>query len=250
MKHSLSLSDDVGERLRAMVRAIPDATPSLLADLAIKQLLDRPTKEIATILTRYKLDRRTTTREWWQRSFWLLLAETMGTFDPIGNPYVARDYEDYYLVLLRSSVTREDDEEDPFYIQMGPRAGIQGNNYGWQFPRSKSPVQAAEEVAAYLRTLGIAVDYEGRINKVLTLLADRLGSDPNNGDRFGNAQFAHAMLHGADGERGLMVWQILRLDSPTHPHTRLTFQWRSSTSKQMADGLINEYERLATPNGR
>ena len=101
MKHSLSLSEDVGERLRATVRALPGSTPSILADLALKQLLDRPTKELSTMLTRYKLDRKAPTREWWQRSFWTLLAESMGTFDLIGNPYVPRDYEDYYLVLLR-----------------------------------------------------------------------------------------------------------------------------------------------------
>jgi hypothetical protein len=245
MKYSLSLSEDVGERLKGAARAIPEATPSLLADFAIKQLLDRQPSEIATTLTRYKLDRRASTREWWRKSFWLLLAESMGTFDPIGNPYVARDYENYYLVLLRSSVARDDDEEDPFYIHVGPRAGNQGNARGWQFARSKSPVQAAEEVAGYLKSLGVAVDYEGRINKVREILADRLGVDPHNSDRFGNAQFAHAMLYGVEGERGVMLWQILRLDCPTHPQTRVTFHWRSNTAKQMAEQLINAYGNLA-----
>ena len=245
MKYSLSLSDDVGERLKGAARDIPDATPSLLADFAIKLLLDRPTKEISGLLGRYKLDRRAATREWWRKSFWLLLAEGMGTFDPIGNPYVARDYEDYYLVLLRSSAARDDDEEDPFYIHMGPRAGNEGDTRGWQFPRSSSPVQAAEEVARYLKSLGIAVDYEGRISKVRAILADRLGADPQNSDRFGNAQFAHAMLYGEEGERGVMSWQILRLDLPTHPQVRVTFHWRSNTTKQMAEKLIAAYENLA-----
>lgn len=245
MKYSLSLSDEVGERLKGAARAIPDATPSLLADYAIEQLLDRQPKEIAAMLARYKLDRRVATREWWRKSFWLLLAESMGTFDPIGNPYVARDYEDYYLVLLRSSVAQDDDEEDPFYVHMGPRADNGGNTRGWQFPRSKSPVQAAEEVAAYLKSLGVAVEYEGRVNKVYEILADRLGADPHNSDRFGNAQFAPAMLYGAEGERGVMVWQILWLDGPTHPQTRVTFHWRSNTAKQMAQQLINAYENLA-----
>jgi len=42
-----------------------------------------------------------------------------GREDLISNPYVVRDYGDYYLVLLRSNVAREDDEGDPFYFSMG-----------------------------------------------------------------------------------------------------------------------------------
>jgi hypothetical protein len=247
MKHSLSLSDDVGERLRAMVRAIPEATPSILADLALKQLLDRPTKEISTMLTRYKLDRKAATREWWQRSFWLLLAESMATFDPINNPYVARDYEDHYLVMLRSSIARDDYEDDPFYVHLGPRAGTDGPTRRWDFKRETSPVQAAEEVARELKRLGVTMDYEGRINKVRQILAERLGSHPP--DRFGNAQFHPAMLYGADGERGMMVWNILRLDTPTHPRQDVQFLWRSSTATQMADFLVNAYEKLMSSAG-
>lgn len=245
VKWSLSLTDHVGEGLKALARTIPDATPSLLADFAIKHLLDRPPKEIAAMIARYKLDRRATTREWWQRSFWVLLAESMGTFDTISNPYVARDYEDYYLVLLRSNIARDDKEDDPFYVHLGPRAGTtNGANGRWQFQRETSPVQAAEEVARELKRLGVAMDYEERINKVRKILADRLGSDRNNSDRFGNAQFAHAMLYGEDGERGIMVWKILRLDSPTHPHASFNFHWRSNSAKQMADTLVSAYEKL------
>jgi hypothetical protein len=239
------LSDRVGEGLKTMSRTIPEATPSLLADFAISRLLDCSPSEIASLLTRYRLDRKATTREWWQRSFWTLLAESMGTVDPISNPYVARDFEDYYLVLLRNTVARDDDEEDPFHIHLGPRAGtVDGANGGWQFRRDSSPVRAAEEVALELKRLGVAVDYHGRIKKVRQILADRLGSDPTNSDRFGGAQFAHAMLYGAEGERGMMVWDILRLDGLTHPRTSITFHWRSNTAKQMADQLINAYEKL------
>lgn len=250
MKWSLSLSDDVGEGLKAMSRAIPDATPSSLANLALKQLLAQPPKEIAAMLTRHKLDRKAPTREWWQRSFWLLLADSMGTFDPISNPYVARDYEDYYLVLLRNSIARDDKEEEPFHIHLGPRAGGSGPNGAWQYPRETSPVQAAEDVAGHLKSYGVAMDYEGRIKKVRAILAERLGSDPDNSDRFGNAQFAHAMQYGADGERGMMVWNIMRLDHPMHPRTDVHFHWRSSTANQMADFLVNAYEKLVSSDPR
>ena len=113
------------------------------------------------------------------------------------------------------------------------------------FTDGRYKTQAAEEVARYLKSLGIAVDYEGRISKVRAILADRLGADPQNSDRFGNAQFAHAMLYGEEGERGVMSWQILRLDLPTHPQVRVTFHWRSNTTKQMAEKLIAAYENLA-----
>lgn len=194
---------------------------------------------------RYRLDRTAPTREWWQRSFWTLLAENMGTFDPIGNPYVARDFEDYYLVLLRNSIAREDKEDEPFHIHLGPRAGTANPaNGAYVFPRETSPVRAAEEVAQELKRLGVAMDYEGRIRKVRKVLAERLGADLNNPDRFGEAQFHPAMMYGAEGERGMMVWNILRLDHPKHPRTEVHFHWRSSTASQMAEALITAYDKL------
>jgi hypothetical protein len=244
VKHSFSLSDDVSEQLKETARVIPSATPSLLADFALKQLLDRPVKEITEMLNRYKLERKAPTRDWWQTSFWTLLSERMGTFDPITNPYVPRDYEDYYLVQLRSRVAQDDEEGDPFYVHMGPRAGTSGPTKSWEFMRTTSPAQAAQEVAAYLKDLGVVMDYEGRVQKVKTILAQRLGADPNNSDRFGNGQFAFAMDYGPEGQRGTMIWQIVRLDSPERPSTRLALLWRSNTAKQIADFLINAYEKL------
>lgn len=243
MKHSLSLSNEVGERLKEVARTI-DATPSSLADLGLKKLFERSPKEIAVMLARYRLDRRAPTREWWQRSFWTLLAERMGTFDPISNPYVARDYEDYYLVLLRNSIARDDKEDDPFHVHLGPRAGSNGPNGGWPFSREMSPVQAAEQVASELKRLNVAMDYEGRITKVRQMLAERLGKDSNNPDRFGDAQFHPAMMYGVDGERGMMVWNIMRLDSEKHERQDVHFHWRSSTAAQMADFLVDAYRKL------
>jgi hypothetical protein len=245
MKWSLSLSEDVGEDLKATSRTIPDATPSALTDLALKRLLSRPPEEIALMLARYKVDRRAPTREWWQRSFWTLLAESMGTFDPTSNPYVARDYEDYYLVLLRNSIARDDREDEPFHIHIGSRVGSANPPNGAHiFPRDTSPVQAAEQVAAELKRLGVAMDYQGRISKVKAILAEQLRQDPHNADRFGNAQFHAAMTYGPDGERGMMVWNILRLDSGKHPTTDVHFHWRSSTAKVMAESLITAYQKL------
>jgi hypothetical protein len=249
VKYSLSLTEEVGEGLRALARSIPDATPSLLTDFAIKQLLGRPREEIAKMVNRYRLDRMAPSREGWQRSFWTQLAESMGTFDPISNPYVARDYEDYYLVLLRNSIARDDKEEEPFYIHLGTRTGSSGANGAYPFPRETSPVQAAEQIARELKRLGVTMDYEGRINKVRQMLGERLGADPNNRDRFGNAQFHSAMLYGAEGERGTMVWNILRLDSAKHPTTDVHFHWRSATAKQMTDALVIAYEKLVLPSG-
>jgi hypothetical protein len=244
VKHSLSLSSEVGDRLKEVARTI-DATPSSLADLALKKLFENPVKEIAVMLARYKLDRTAPTREWWQRSFWTLLAENMGAFDPMGNPYRARDFEDYYIVLLRNNIARDDREDEPFYIHIGTRTGsAQPPNGTHLFPRETSPVQAAEQIASELKRLGVAMDYEGRVIKVRQMLAKRLGADADNPDRFGNAQFHPAMHYGPEGERGMMVWNILRLDHPKHPHTDVHFHWRSSTGKQMTEALVTAYEKL------
>jgi hypothetical protein len=172
----------------------------------------------------------------------------MGTFDPINNPYVARDYEDYYLVLLRSNLARDEKEDHPFHIHLGPRAGSSGPNGAWQFSRETSPVQAAEQVASELKGLGVAMDYEGRIKKVREILAKRLASDPDNSDRFGKGQFIFGMADGEQGKLGVMRWQIMLLDSLTHPQASRNFHWRSNTAKQMADALINAYEQLIAAN--
>jgi hypothetical protein len=88
------------------------------------------------------------------------------------------------------------------------------------------------------------MDYEGRINKVRLLLDERLGGDRDNPDRFGEAQFHPAMLYGPEGERGMMLWNILRLDHPNHPRTDVHFHWRSSTAKQMVEPLVTAYAKL------
>jgi hypothetical protein len=88
------------------------------------------------------------------------------------------------------------------------------------------------------------MDYEGRIIKVRQMLAERLGSDPGNSGQFGNAQFAHAMQYGADGERGMMVWNIMRLDTPRHERDDVHFHWRSRTATEMADFLVDAYNKL------
>ena len=99
-------------------------------------------------------------------------------------------------------------------------------------------------MASELKRLNVAMDYEGWITKVRQMLAERLGKDSNNPDRFGDAQFHPAMLYGADGERGMMVWNIMRLDSPKHERQDVHFHWRSSTATQMADFLVDAYRKL------
>lgn len=158
MKISLSLSDDVYRRLEERARSLPGTSPSLLTDLAVKLLLERPVEDIAAMAARYRLDRKAATREGWRKAFWRLLGEAMGREDLISNPYVARDYGDYYLVLLRSHVGRDDDEGDPFYFSMGLRGHVIGKPSpappGWRFERPESPVMAADMIANRLRELG------------------------------------------------------------------------------------------------
>jgi hypothetical protein len=158
MKRSLSLTPEIAERLDACARTLPGTNPSLLADFAIKRLLDLPLEQLAPEVARYRLGRRASSRDGWRKAFWILLGDAMGRQDLIGNPYVARDYGDHYLVLLRNNVGREDDEGDPFYFSMGLRGHVADkpspNPPGWRFERSVSPVAAADTVAKRLRELG------------------------------------------------------------------------------------------------
>ncbi|HEV3090831.1 MAG TPA: hypothetical protein VGX91_05235 [Candidatus Cybelea sp.] len=160
MKVSLNLSDDVYRSLVERARSLPGTNPSLLADLAVKLLLEHPPEDIERLAERHRLSRKAVTRDGWRRAFWRLLGHAMGREDLITNPYVARDYGDYYLVLLRSHVAREDDEDDPFYFSMGLRGGtVPGRPAptppGWRFERAESPVVAAEAIARRLHELGV-----------------------------------------------------------------------------------------------
>jgi hypothetical protein len=211
-----SLSDDVHGRLEQCTRRLPGTNPSLLTDLALKLLLTRPDTDIAAMAAKYRLDRRSATRDGWRKAIWILLGQEMGCEDLIGNPYVPRNFGDYYTVLLQSHVTQDDGEEDPFYFSLGLRGHAAGklpppSSPGWTFHRSTSPVQAAETIARDLKALGVRLDYDGIVDQTKAILAERLGSDTNNADRFGDAQFHPAMMYGADGERGMMVWNIMRL---------------------------------------
>jgi hypothetical protein len=160
MKASLNLSDNVYRRLGECARSLPGTNPSLLADLAIYLLLERSPQDIERLAARHRLSRKAVTRDGWRRAFWRFLGEAMGREDLISNPYVARDYGDYYLVLLRSHVAREDGESDPFYFSMGLRGTVVGKPSptppGWRFERSESPVAAADTIAKRLRELGAA----------------------------------------------------------------------------------------------
>jgi|HubBroStandDraft_5_1064220.scaffolds.fasta_scaffold03141_9 hypothetical protein len=255
MKVSLSLSEDVHGQLEQCARRLPGTNPSLLTDLALKLLLTRPDADIAAMAAKYRLDRRAATRDGWRKAIWILLGREMGCEDLIGNPYVPRNFGDYYAVLLQSHVAKDDGEEDPFYFSLGLR-GHAANQLpppspaGWTFPRSTSPVQAAETIARDLKALGVRMDYDGIIEQTKTILAKRLGPDPSNPDRFGNAQFHPAMMYGAEGERGEMVWNLMRLDRPNHQRKDVHFHWRSSTPTQMADFLVDAYNKLMAEEPR
>ncbi|HTV30326.1 MAG TPA: hypothetical protein VMF32_21430 [Xanthobacteraceae bacterium] len=155
MKVSFSLSDEVAKRLEKSAKTVADGNASLLADLALSRLLDLPQAELNKLVARRRMDRLATSRDGWNRAFWLVLSEEMGREDAIDNPYVPRNYGAFYVVLLLNHVDRYDDEGDPFCPYVGPRTVTPESPapFQWTFERSTSPVHAAETVAAKLRSL-------------------------------------------------------------------------------------------------
>ena len=156
MKMSFSLSDEVARKLSLCAEQVADGNASLLTDLALKRLLDLPHDELAPLLARRRLDRRATTRQGWMEAFWLVLGAEMGREDRIDNPYIPRNYGDFYVVMLLNHIDRYDDEGDPFCPYVGPRMWTPQSPapQQWTFPRSESPVRAAETVASKLHELG------------------------------------------------------------------------------------------------
>lgn len=163
MKISFSLSDDVARRLEVCARSVAGGNASILTDVALKRLLDLPPDELTQLVARHRMDRKAATRHGWAEAFWLVLGEEMGRRDMIDNPYAARNYGDFYVVLLLSHIDGHEDEGDSFHPYLGPRMYTPQSPppQQWTFDRSESPVRVAETVAAKLRELG--VEQESRI---------------------------------------------------------------------------------------
>jgi hypothetical protein len=157
MKISFSLSEQVAARLEVCARKVANGNASLLADLALRRLLDLPEDKLSGLVARQRLDRMASTRGGWAHAFWLVLGEEMGRQDLIDNPFAPRNYGDFYVVLLMNHMDRHDDEDDPFCPYVGPRMAVpqSPSPYQWTFGRRESPVVAAEKVAAKLREFGV-----------------------------------------------------------------------------------------------
>lgn len=161
-KLSVSLDDDLVEKVTARAGEVAGGNLSLLTAVALKRILDVPTAELSRLADLQRLDRRAPTREFWMQSFWDVLADAMGrpemktAFD---NPYVMRQFGDFYAVLLLNNVARYDAEDDPFVPYIGPMPVMPGSPppVQWTFGRSTSPVTAAQTVAAKLQEYGVAV---------------------------------------------------------------------------------------------
>lgn len=88
-------------------------------------------------------------------------------------------------------------------------------------------------------------DYQDRANRVRALLAEKLGSDPANPDRFGCGLFVFGGAeYGEQGRKGDVIWYVSRDDTLLRGRRRLTFEWRAHTPEKIAETLLNTYEEL------
>lgn len=90
-------------------------------------------------------------------------------------------------------------------------------------------------------------DYEDRRNSVRRLLATQLGAHPDDTDRFGSGSFVCAAEYGEQGQKGDVVWYVMRHDEPLRRRRRMTFEWRAYTPEKIADAFVRAYEDLASP---
>lgn len=85
--------------------------------------------------------------------------------------------------------------------------------------------------------------YRDYIQSIRSILAERLGANPNDGDTFGHGQFAFAAEYGERGNKGDMVWYVSRDDN--RMRRRLTVEWRAYSPQRTADMLLQAYEELS-----
>jgi hypothetical protein len=152
MKTSISLPDDVAKRLDEYARGFASGNASLVVDVALRRLFSMPMSEVPATFWRDKLDRMALTRQGWRQAFCLALARLKGTDDRGQDVRIPRQFGDAYVVILPSVVGEEDGENDPFYVHMGPIGNATTNvlTSGWTFERTRSPIDAAKEVAEKL----------------------------------------------------------------------------------------------------
>jgi hypothetical protein len=85
--------------------------------------------------------------------------------------------------------------------------------------------------------------YREYVERVRSILGERLGSRQGNIDAFGHGQFVFAAEYGERGNKGDMVWYVSRDDN--RMRRRLTIEWRAYTPERTAEMLLQAYEELS-----
>ncbi len=149
------------ERFSKLAGSVAGGNLSLLAAVAIKELLKRNPSEVADLVAQQRYDRQAPTRSAWMKAYWEALGVLMGRPDAsiIDSPYSPRQFDGLFAVLLLNNVGRDDDENDPFFPHIGPLPVLPGSPqpFTWTFPRNTTPLAAAEAVAAKLRDYGVSI---------------------------------------------------------------------------------------------
>jgi hypothetical protein len=164
---TFSLSDDTREQVTGVALRAAGGNESLVAEIALRQLFQRPSDEVDRLMARAHLDRRARTRGGWARAFWYVLCDLMGRplYDP-ERTHGPRNFGDFQVVLLLSHMDRPDDEDDPFTPYIAPVPATLESPRPWQrdFQRSDSPVTAAEVIAEKLREFGVQALVRKEVN--------------------------------------------------------------------------------------
>jgi hypothetical protein len=158
MKLSLSIGDHVHDDFARFATEVADGNLSLLATVAIKELLKRPAYEVSKLVDLQRYDRQFVGRSAWMKAYWNALGILMEQpdHDAFNSPYSPRTFGKFYAVLLMNRLGQPDEEPDPFFPYIGPQPVLPDSPAPrqWTFRRNTTPFTAAEAVAAQLREYG------------------------------------------------------------------------------------------------
>ncbi|HEY1682118.1 MAG TPA: hypothetical protein VGF98_10815 [Candidatus Tumulicola sp.] len=158
MKFSVSIGDHVYDEFCNFARKVADGNLSLLAAIAIKEVLKRPPSEIAKLVEIQRYDRQFANRSAWMKAYWNALGILMEQpdHDAFNSPYSPRTFGKFYAVLLMNRIGQPDEEADPFFPYIGPQPVTPDSPAPrqWTFLRTTTPLIAAEAVANQLRNHG------------------------------------------------------------------------------------------------
>lgn len=152
MKVGYSLPESIVSWVERTAEQLSDGNSSLVVAAALAHFAALNEQALRRLILRQRAERNTGSRDAWMRTFWQWLAGLFDASDTNVNPYAPRTYGNFMIVFLLKGRGEPPGETDPFHIHTTAAHDVTlQDRHTWTSPRLASPVEAAENVASWIR---------------------------------------------------------------------------------------------------